>query len=168
MKCALLISSILIGALAAQFMGDIMPGRGPSPKVMERIETLKMWKLTEALDLSQEQAVVVFPLLNSFRLAEDSLRERQMILVRELGEVLQSGTDSIEILGIIDELKAAQKTECDIKIELFDELPKILSAEQQAKYVLFEIEFRKKMMELIREFHKGERPHGEFENRKWK
>ncbi|RKZ34537.1 hypothetical protein DRQ33_01905 [bacterium] len=132
-----------------------MPFAQPSPEIMERIETLKMWKLTEALDLSYEQTAKLFPLLKETRQRQDSLMQQQKWLIEELIDATENDADTTEMLGIIDQIVLTRTNECQIQQEFYSELRNILSTRQQAEYILFEINFRKKMMELIREFHRG-------------
>jgi len=146
----------LIAIISAQSgPGDM--GFCPPEDVVKRVETLKMWKLTEALDLTEEQAAVIFPAMREFREQQDSTRKRLGYLTDELRDKLISNADSTEILGIIDEILSLKRQENENELEFMNKTRSVLSAEQQAKYILFEQEFRKKMMKIIREMHRGRR-----------
>ena len=151
----------ILGAVGVVFAQPMCLGglHNPPKEVMERIETIKMWKLTERLDLSEEQAAKLFPLMKRFRERRDSLLRREADLVKQLRETVESGADSVQILEIIDALSDARMEECQIESEYYAKLREILSARQQAEYILFEIDFRKKLMELIRETYRGRRRH---------
>lgn len=142
---------LLFSVLFAQKMMRM----GPPPDVMERIETLKMWKLTEALELTEEQAAVLFPAMRQFQRQQDSIRQRQTELLQELQDALNSKADSAEILGIIDEMTSLKYNDCENEADFIRKARSVLTAEQQAKYIIFEQEFRKQMMEMIRDFRRG-------------
>ncbi|HDG67569.1 MAG TPA: hypothetical protein ENG11_00290 [candidate division Zixibacteria bacterium] len=155
----IMVFAAVLGAVGVVFAQPMCLGgpHNPPKEVMERIETIKMWKLTERLDLSEEQAAKLFPLMKRFRERRDSLLRREADLVKQLREAVESSADSVQILEIIDALSDARMEECQIESEYYAQLREILSAEQQAEYILFEIEFRKKLMELIRETYRGRR-----------
>jgi len=154
----------LLCLCSALFAQGMMHHMGPPPEIMDRIETLKMWKMTEALDLTEEQTAVLFPALRAVRQEQDSVRERLMMRLDELESAIISNADSTEILAIVDEIISLKKGECQIETRFMDKARSILSAEQQAKYILFERDFRAQMMELIRDFQKGKRGHGKMSN----
>ena len=132
---------------------------GPSPKMMERIETLKMWKLTEALDLNEQQTAKLFPLMTSFRKRQDSLRQVMESDIKQLKDAIDNNADSSEISDIIGEIVDIKDAQCRNEADFYSELQGILTIEQQGKFILFEIDFRRKMMDLIRDFHRGEMRH---------
>ena len=133
------------------------PHGGPPKDVLDKLETLKMWKLTERLDLTDQQAAKLFPLMHRFREQKDSVAQYQKDLVEQLRDALDSGADTTQILEILDALAAAKQQECDLETKYYQQIRTILDARQQAEYVLFEVEFRRKMMKLIRDFHRGRR-----------
>ncbi|RKZ26482.1 hypothetical protein DRQ26_04350 [bacterium] len=150
----------LFGVLFAQPM---MPDKS-DPEIMERIETVKMWKLTEALDLSEEQAAKLFPVMNRANKRRKEIKSRQMELFGVLRDALDSGADSTELLSILDEMTDLKNQECELQIDFLSQIKQILSPEQQAKYVMFEVEFKKRMMQLLRDFHRGKGRRRNFDN----
>ena len=138
---------------------DMMFPYGASPKVMERIETLKMWKLTEVLELSDEQAAKLFPAMTSFRKTQDSLRQEMAKYIDQLRDAIHNNADSSEISDIISEITDVRNAQLRNESDFYGKLKEILTIEQQGKYFLFEVDFHRKMMDLIRDFHKGEMRH---------
>ncbi len=162
MKISILIT-IIAGILYAQCPLMDMPPPG-SDKAKEKIETVKMWKMTEALDLSEEQASRLFPAMKQFQNMEDSLRNQMMKFVEDLENVLQENEDSSKIAVIIDKIVSLKNQQSKNEAEFFVKMRSILTPSQQAKYILFERDFRRKMMELIHEYQKGKRKHSAPDN----
>ena len=137
---------------------------GPPPDVMDKIQTLRMWKMTEVLDLSEEQASRFFPALKEMQKEQETARQRLVELSNEVEDALAEKADTIQILGIIDEMISMKKIEAESEIKFFTKARSILSVEQQAKYVIFERDFRKKMMDLIRDSRKDGKGRKERDN----
>ncbi len=159
------LSSVLIIAFSGLvFAQPEFAEGGPPPDVLEKLEMIKMWKLTDALDLTEEQAAKLFPAMKDFRRAREERRKRELELVGELREAVDQGADTAEIMAILDELQSIKAQECQAEAQFMTKMRSILSARQQAEYVLFEAAFRKRMIELLREFHRGGRARRKFRN----
>jgi len=131
---------------------------------MRRLETLKMWKLTEALDLSEDQAAAFFPLMKDLRNQKEELEDERGALMEELIEEMESDADTGKISNIMDRMIELKQQECENDVEFIERTRSILSTTQQAKYVIFEGEFQKRMMQLIRDFHKGKKGREKMDN----
>ena len=141
-------------------------------EVKQLVDNMYIWKLTEALDLSEEQATKIFPRLNKARKEKRELAKEADELMRKLKDVLKEETaeeaETIlkETVAELKELRRAVKEKEEEEIKILEEN---LSVEQQAKLILFQRTFRKKighMVERAREFrqkHRGERKRREME-----
>ncbi|MBI5633607.1 MAG: hypothetical protein HZA15_09035 [Nitrospirae bacterium] len=138
---------------------DRPPSKEQMEKVRKKIETMRMWKLTSALDLNEKISAQVFPVLNSYDRkraeAEAAVRDG----MRELREAVKEKNEAKmkAALGRVEQNHAAlQRTNDEERAEL----RKILSVEQQAKYVLFQQEFNRELREFIGEARerRGEGP----------
>lgn len=138
---------------------DRPPSKEQMEKVRKRIETMRMWKLTSALELNEKMSAQVFPVLSSYDRkraeAEVALREG----MRELRDAVKEKNEEKmkSALARLDQSHSAlQRTNDEERAEL----KKILSVEQQAKYVLFQQEFNREIRELIGEARerRGEGP----------
>lgn len=159
MKISIFVT-IIAGILYAQCpLLDLPPPGGEKAK--EKIETIKMWKMTEALDLSEEQASRLFPAMKQFQNRADSLRNQMMKFVEDLENALQENEDSNKITTIVDKIVSLKNQQSKNEAEFFAKMRSILTPAQQAKYILFERDFRRKMMELIHEYQKGKRKHSD-------
>lgn len=129
---------------------DRPPSKEQMEKVRKKIETMRMWKLTSALDLNEKISAQVFPVLNSYdrKRAEAEVAVRDGM--RELREAVRERNEAKmkAALGRLEQSHASlQRTNDEERAEL----RKILSVEQQAKFVLFQQEFNREIRELIGE-----------------
>jgi hypothetical protein len=115
--------SIIVPLLFAQ------PSDEQDPRAI--VEKIRMWRLTQELDLSTEQAAVLFPKLNELRKIEKNYNEEKRQVLVELSR---------------------QKME--MQIEKTKEIMVILTPVQQARYLIFEDEFNREIREMIREVKK--------------
>lgn len=120
--------------------------------VMKRVNTIKMWKLTEELDLSEEKADKLFPLIHCLDKEKLKLEKEQDELMKKLRKNLQEGklTDA-ELEDIIKKLGDNQSAGQKLKREKFKEIKGILTLEEQARLILFMESFPKEIRRLIRE-----------------
>ncbi len=119
-------------------------------EVRRHIQTFRMWEMTKALDLTEEQASKIFPVLNKLEKEKAELNRRIWEEIRGLRELLkEEKPDSSLIKEKLDRIKGLKKQiqEMDNKIEKL--LEDNLTIEQQAKYVLFSIRFMKDLKEKI-------------------
>lgn len=149
----LLVLSIVCGFTAQglaepQEYLDQPPTKEQRDRVRQRIETLKMWKLTKALDIDEATSAKIFPLLNRYdkRKAEihNNLREGMRALRRSLRE---NRTD--ELKDTLATLEQNHKALQSINDEEWAEMKKVLTVEQQAKFVLFRQEFDREVRKLV-------------------
>jgi hypothetical protein len=123
--------------------------------VRKQISTVKTWQMTEELDLSEEQATVLFPAQKSFEDRKTELSEQRQAIEAELDELLEAKDQNRE--GIKE--KMASLKEIDEKSRANEDqfrskLSEILTVEQQAKYELFEKKFDARLREMIRDIQK--------------
>ncbi len=143
------------GFCAAPVEEDTPPSVQQMQKVRERIESLRMWKLIRALDLNESLSARLFPVLNSYDKKRQELEISLRDGMKELKEALKSGRDD-KLSGIIEKLEQNHKALQKLKDEEIAELKKILTVQQQAKYIIFNHEFQREIRDMIEE-SKGKR-----------
>ncbi len=126
------------------------PPRGDmSPKNMDAI---RIWKLTEILELTEEQTVTFLPLV---QIHERKLREAQkeMIGLAKKGhkvldkkEITQKDVDKL-----IKKYTESQEKIHGIKRDFIESLPKYLSPKQQLLYISFETRFRQDLRQYMKD-----------------
>jgi len=119
-------------------------------ELRKRIELIWMWKLTEELDLTQEEGAKVFPILRQYEEQKRALREENKHLVRELDRMIKANASEGELKKTIRALEENDTKLHEVQQEGFQKLEKILSVEQQAKYIVFQAEFRREIHGLLR------------------
>ncbi len=147
------------GALsAAGFRGQAGPGQAAplerpsrvSSRFRENIITLKLLRMTQALDLTKEQTTVIYPVLTRLENAKYDLTRTLNEAMIELRLVVRPDRPDErkigEVLATIDRLRdeiSAKDREVD------DFLKTKLTVVQEAKYVLFSVEFYRGLGERL-------------------
>jgi hypothetical protein len=106
-------------------------------EMRERIELMIMWKLTEELDLDQETANRVFPLLHEHNKQQRERRTKRARITERMQEEL--GKDSPEpdtLRQLIDEFKQNERDLAEERIKRLDDFSEVLSEEQVAKLIM--------------------------------
>lgn len=109
-----------------------------------------MWRLTEELNLTEEQASKIFPKLKRIRELKEKRKEERDKEIEKLSELLAKKAKGDEIKKQVELIRNNDKkhqNECE-KIQ--DEIFAILTPEQQAKYLLFHIGFEGKIKKMLR------------------
>ncbi len=148
----------LVGVLGIVSSATGQPFTPPAPGLLgagegrRLIETIKIWKMTEALDLSEDQAAKLFPKLSQLEASRREFHRRQRLLRDELAELLkQRPLRDQDVKTRLDEL---DRTEADFKgreLVIRGEFRSILSLEQQARLALFEERFETEMRRTIQD-----------------
>jgi hypothetical protein len=124
-------------------------------RMREKFETLKIWKIMDALNLNSQTALKIFPVIREMDEKKMNLREKQRNLMQKIGD-LSKGTDNSagnvgtlanQIFDINEQIAALPREE-------FKKLKGILTEKQLAQYILFQQHFRK---EFIRQWLRGKR-----------
>jgi Spy/CpxP family protein refolding chaperone len=138
---------LLSSAVFGQGQG---PGGQNRQKVRENLATLRLLRLTQALDLSEEQAAKFFPNVN--RIEKDKMQiQRDMSAdIQKLRRlVADPKPDEAEIGARIKSVKEAQRLVRQKDDDLEAYLESSLTTVQKAKYVLFQIEFYRTLEQFL-------------------
>jgi Spy/CpxP family protein refolding chaperone len=138
----------------AQEGGPPEPPQPPPPEKMEQlrrdIENMRVWKMTQYLELSTEQSTKFFPIFNDFQGKREKIEEEQAEMMRRLAELVESeGEQEGEMRGLISGVEKNRRKMVDLVDEFRREAGKVLSLKQQAKLVLFEEHFRREIRGMI-------------------
>ena len=119
-------------------------------RIRDNIQTFMMLRMTQALDLSEEQAAKIFPKMNQVEKKKSALHRELGRLRIELRVILdRDQPDEQKIVEKIQEIRRLrqQLREEDEEYEAF--LDANLSLVQRAQYILFTQEFFKLMRERL-------------------
>ena len=133
------------------------PCPGSNPKPIETIENLKIWRLTEELDLSEEQSAKIFPKWKKLKELKEKRREEREKEIEKLSELLAKKAKDDEIkkqVALIKEKDKKHREECE---KLEEEIFSLLTPVQQAKYLLFHLNFEARIKGMIKKLKRWKR-----------
>lgn len=144
----LIIIFLCVGFINAQedFMGPMDPDR------RERMETLRIWKMTEFIDLTTEQSTQFFPKLKEFResISDDRNRQRKiMIEIHKLVNDEDYKSSHADVKKYAKQLSKLEKNIITKKEAFIIDTGDVLTADQQMKYIIFENRFRNRLMRAL-------------------
>ena len=133
-------------------------------RIHDRLRLMRMWKLTEYLNLDEETSTKLFPIMNRYDDQRLALNEERVGILKDIKTELDKETPDEKKLGEF----LAKSEELRLKMEKINqdernELKKVLSVQQQAKLLLFYRNFDYELYRMMRErktIHKPTRnPH---------
>lgn len=125
------------------------------PRVI--IEEVRIWRITQELDLTSEQATQLFPKLHEFRKVERDFRKQRMQLLSEMRILLHRGASNQEIRNVVEQYRAVHIKKIEQEVKSLKEVEKILTPVQQAKFLIFEDEFTREILDMIKHIKKMRR-----------
>jgi Spy/CpxP family protein refolding chaperone len=136
----LFLSLVILAGLAFASTQDNMLQR--RQKVRENLVTLRLLRLTQALDLTDEQAAKIYPSINRIEKEKMDIQKQMSADIRDLRSMVNGPTPKESDIEIkYKNVKAGQQSIKDKDAELDEFLEKNLTSIQKAKYLLFQIEF---------------------------
>lgn len=122
------------------------------------IEKVKIYRLTQELDLSTEQAIEFFPKLNELQKIEHEFGEGKKEIIVSLKELLNDNASEEDILEEVAKYEKLHKDKLIKQMNKIKELWKILTPVQRAKFLIFQEEFNKEIREMIKKIKKHREP----------
>jgi Spy/CpxP family protein refolding chaperone len=136
------------------------PGQGPGPgagmqkheRLRERVELMAMWKLTDALNLDQETAAKLFPMLHDLNVQQQKLREKRREIVKGMKvELEKKKPDSKALKKMIEQFQENEIDMVKLRNKKLDDTAKLLTDEQVAKMIVFVPQFERDVRQMIDE-----------------
>ena len=133
------------------------PGRGEPlsderrAEIRKKIETVRIWRLTEALKLDANTSARLSSLLSSVDQRRREIQRdqtRTLILLQQ--SLMSPKIEESHIKIDLDKLEQNYRAMQDLKYKEMSGLKKILTIEQQGRYVIFQQEFMREMRGMIR------------------
>ena len=130
---------------------QISPRRAENlQRMQERVNTMRMWKLTEYLDLSEEQADTFFPRTREHQEEADKLTQRRRQLYDDFQKKIDEGeVKDKDVDQFLDEMARLEKAHVDLRIDHIRGFKDILTDEQLAKFAVFREHFRREVRQHI-------------------
>jgi len=127
-------------------------------RALERINTVRLLKMVDALGLERETAAKLASVSNKYCETRKSLLRNMRKDLDALRQILKKGSpDESELKELVGQVKNLKKELADLKLHQMDEEMNLLTHEQQARYLIFKVDFHKEMHGLIQEIRGAEK-----------
>jgi Spy/CpxP family protein refolding chaperone len=150
---------IMAGATAHAQQGPGQMGGLDAKKqeeVRKKVETVRIWRLTEELKLDEKTSARLASLLSAMDEKRRGLMRERMETMKDLRVLLKAGTPNEKKLKAdLDKLEKDRREMMELDGKETSGVKEILSIEQQARYVVFQQEFRREMRGMIAEAARG-------------
>ena len=147
---ALLAVLVFSGFLRAQ-----PPPPNDTPQTREKLEALRVWRLTEELNLSEDQSAQFFPKLKQLRQVKDDFRAQRGVLMDELtAELAKKPPATARLKAALDSLQTIEDNRRAIEARVKHEIGQILTIEQQARMTVFQANFERQTRRVIKQIDK--------------
>jgi len=154
-RVALVLIVLFIFSIGGVALAQQQQPGAPSARPMDKLALAKMWKLTEVLNLDEQQAAKLFPVISKYdRMIGDKVKEKI-----EIGRKLKAHFDGREKLAPNDlaqlsrRLWVIDQEISGLQLERFNAVSKILTPEDAAKYSTFEMLFQEEVRNAMRRMH---------------
>jgi Spy/CpxP family protein refolding chaperone len=134
---------------------DDMPTMGLHRRehVERRVQTMKMWKLTEELNLSEDQATKFLPLMNAFDQKMDEVRRTRQESMHKLSYLAwDEKAKPAEINKVLEILENLEDQQMALRKQFHKDIAGILEPAQLGRMVLFNHRFPDMMRDAIRDY----------------
>ena len=128
-------------------------GRWGDPQRMrERLSAVKIWKLTEYLDLSEEQAGKFFPRTREHQKEMDKLIQQRHQLYGDFQKKINDGKVSArDVDRYVAETTRLDKALIELRAKHIQGLKDVLTDEQLARFAVFNEHFRRQIGQHLRD-----------------
>jgi Spy/CpxP family protein refolding chaperone len=149
-----ILAFVLLAAAAAA--GPVQGAPQARAKLRDNINTLRLLRMTEALELTEAQTAKLFPALTRIDKERAELQDRIGADLRELrAAVGRSPVREADILAIVQRIREMRGS-IRQKDEEFDAvLDESLTPVQKGKYVIFLVDFARGLGEKLKEARQG-------------
>lgn len=157
MYSILMLSAALDWKVCAQEREELGPPPEDSEDGFKKLESLKLWIITEELNVEEHLAEKLFPRLREL----ERFREQSMKIMKSAIDDLdrkshQATVDKSQLEEQIKKIRQLRKEHMAEFEKLQDRIIELLSIEQQARYIVLEDEFPRKIRSFMRH-HRGGR-----------
>jgi Spy/CpxP family protein refolding chaperone len=130
---------------------DVQEDKSPYRKgIRENIQMLRLLKMTQALDLTEEQASKIFPAINRAEKEKMKINKEIGQKIKELKLILdKEKPNESEIQNVMEDLKGLRSLLKSKDEELESVLEENLTLVQRAKYLLFMVDFYRGLREKV-------------------
>ena len=120
-------------------------------QIQEKIRTMKMWKLTETLELTEEQALKFFPMFKDFEKKVQAIRDENSEYLKKLNGYIMAGDEGAKMTDLINKIENNEMEILKARTQFRKDAKKILDKTQIAKLVIFQHDFPRRFRDAIHE-----------------
>ena len=115
-------------------------------RMRERVNAMKIWKLTEYLELTEEQAGTFFARLRVHEEEAAEINRQKKQLYRDFQKQIDEGSiKSKDVDRYLEETAKLERSHIDLRKHHIQSMKDILSEEQLAKFAVFQERFRREL-----------------------
>jgi len=158
---------LLVGLVQVPLVmaAEKMAGERDLSRVRKKVEALRAWQLTEALNLDEGTSARLFPVMKEADQERWRLELSNRDLVRKLSRTLDGPKPDPEAVNkILDELQSNRRRLLRVDERHMEKVRQILSPVDAARYLIFQIKFRReirrKVAEAVRDRNRPDRLEG--------
>lgn len=122
------------------------------------IEKVRIYRLTQELELSTEQAIKFFPKLNDFEKIERDFNDEKIKIIDELRRQLRKEASDKEINETLKKFEGLHRQKIEDQIEKMKEMFELLTTRQKAKFIIFREDFNREIREMIKQVKQHHAP----------
>ena len=140
--------------LVGFFLFFMLTGIQAQKDQYEKIKSIKIAYITEQLSLTPAEAEVFWPVYNDFENRGYEIRDERKKVIENFRNNSENMTEN-DISKVLDEYIGFFTTENDLMIQYNNKLKEILPPEKVMKLHLAEIQFRRHLIEKLRDQRGG-------------
>jgi len=125
-------------------------------RVLRRVETIYMWRMTDAVGMTEEQAAQIFPRVREAFQARWPLAARRRHLLVLLRRAVDEPSGSENLPLLLAEWEDNEMRLRGARQRMWDALMRVLTAEQQVRCLLFEEQFQGDLVRVIEEHRRNQ------------
>lgn len=132
---------------------------GARARLRENINTLYLVRLTQVLELTQEQASIIYPAITRLGKEKEALHSNLSQHIHALRKVLGGGQiKEQDVLSLVTEANRLRKEIRQKDDEIEAVLDKNLNSIQKARYLLFSVDFYQRVNEAMNRARQASKP----------
>jgi len=117
----------------------------------KNMRLMMKWKLTEYLDLNENQAEEFFPRMNSHEKEMKIINNEIKNLKDELDEYILSGSSTKrKNNSILEQIRILEQNKVNLKLNYLNSVDDVLNPSQVSKLLIFENKFRRSLKDQIK------------------
>jgi Spy/CpxP family protein refolding chaperone len=143
---------VLIVAFAASAFAE----EGRRADAMKRIEMIRIWRLTESLNLTANEGAKIFPILQRFdKQFQEKMQTKEELVDQLVGELGKDAINAAKLTSLSERILKLEDESMEVRKAMYKELREIMTPEQLARYMIFEVSFQREIDEIIQQVRKN-------------